>query len=206
MSERQAMNLETDKAGPDGKRQRIMDGALAVVLRYGFQRTTMDDVAKEAGISRPALYLLFKNKAEIYHALAESVMGEALRRAEAALSDKGGIEARIFAAVKTGILDPTELLMATAHGAELLDMKHNMAAEVIQDWRAKKAAMIAEALETSGAAKAKGLSGAQLADILLDGMEGLKMRAKTSAEREAGARALVRLVSSFEMPLRGSSG
>jgi AcrR family transcriptional regulator len=176
------------------KRQRIMDSAMAVVLRYGFQRTTMDDVAKEAGISRPALYLLYKNKTEIYRALAESVMGEALLRAKAALAAEGSIEARVFAAVKTGILDPTDFLMETAHGAELIDMKHSMAAEALQDWRAKKTVMIAEALEASGAAKAKGMSGAQLADIVLDGIEGLKLRAKTSAEREIGARALVRLV------------
>jgi AcrR family transcriptional regulator len=194
MSERQAMNSSAEKTGPDVRRQLIMDSAMAVVLRYGFQRTTMEDVAKEAGISRPALYLMFRNKTEIYRALAESVMGEALQRAEAALSASGGIEARVFAAVKTGILDPTDFLMATAHGAELIDMKHNMAADAMQDWRAKKATMIADALETSGATKAKGLSGGALADILLDGMEGLKLRAKTSGEREAGARALVKLV------------
>jgi AcrR family transcriptional regulator len=194
MSERQAVNSSFEKTGPDLKRQLIMDSAMAVVLRYGFQRTTMEDVAKEAGISRPALYLMFKNKTEIYRALAESVMGEALRRAGAALSAEGGIEARVFAAIKTGILDPTEFLMATAHGAELIDMKHDMAAEALQDWRAKKAAMIAAALDQSGAAKAKGQSGAALADILLDGLEGLKLRAKTGAEREAGARALVKLV------------
>jgi AcrR family transcriptional regulator len=203
------MNLDVKKmsvAGGDAKRQLVLDSALAVVLRYGFQRTTMDDVAKEAGISRPALYLLFKNKTEIYRALAESVMGEALHRAEAALSAEGGIEELVFAAVKTGILDPTDFLMATAHGAELIDMKHDMAAEALQDWRTRKAAMIAAALEDSGAAKAKGMSGAALADILLDGIEGLKLRVRTSAEREEGARALVRLVASFETPLRGSSG
>jgi AcrR family transcriptional regulator len=203
------MNIGDKKdgvAGTGAKRQLVLDSAMAVVLRYGFQRTTMEDVAKEAGISRPALYLLFSNKTEIYRALAESVMGDALQRAEAALSADGGIEERVFAAVKTGILDPTDFLMATAHGAELIDMKHNMAAEAMQDWRAKKAAMIGEALESSGAAQAKGQSGAVLADILLDGLEGLKLRAKTSAEREEGARALVRLVASFETPLRGSLG
>jgi AcrR family transcriptional regulator len=194
MSERQVMNLETDKAGPDRKRQRIMDSALAVVLRYGFQRATMDDVAKEAGISRPALYLLFKNKTEIYRALAEAIMGKALDAARAALSDGGPVESRVFQAVKAGILDPTDFMMATAHGAELLDMKHAMAAEALQTWRTQKTAMIAEALDSSGAAAAKGMSGAALADILLDGIEGLKLRAKSSAEREAGARALVKLV------------
>jgi AcrR family transcriptional regulator len=194
MSERQGMNLDTGRdSAPDQKRQRVLDSALAVVLRYGFKRATMDDVAKEAGISRPALYLHFKNKVEIYRALAESIMGKALEAARAALAESGPVEARVFAAVKAGILDPTDFLMATAHGAELLDRKHAVAAEAIQSWRKQKAAMIAETLETSGVAKTKGMSGAQLADILLDGLEGLKLRAKSSAEREQGARALVKL-------------
>ena len=187
------VNFIRDSAA-DPKRQRIMDSAMAVVLRYGFQRATMDDVAKEAGISRPALYLLFRNKTDIYRALAESIMGQALDAARAALCGEGPAEARVFAAIKAGILDPMDFLMATAHGAELLDMKHAMAADALLTWRTQKAAMIAQALETSGAAKAKGMSGAELADILLDGIEGLKIRAKTSAEREQGARALVRLI------------
>ena len=191
------MNLDNKKdsaAGGDAKRQLILDSAMAVVLRYGFQRTTMEDVAREAGISRPALYLLFANKTDIYRALAESLMGKALEAARAALEAGGSAEERVFRAVKAGILEPTDLMMATAHGAELLDMKHAMAADALQTWRAQKSAMIAGALETSGAAAAKGMSGAALADILLDGMEGLKLRAKTSHERESGARALVRLV------------
>ena len=82
---------------------------MAVVLRYGFQRTTMDDVAKEAGISRPALYLLFKNKTEIYRALAESIMGQALDAARAALDARGTVGDRVFQAVKAGILDPDRI-------------------------------------------------------------------------------------------------
>jgi AcrR family transcriptional regulator len=197
MSERQPMILDVKKAGApsaDAKRQRVLESAMAVVLRYGFQRATMDDVAKEAGMSRPALYLLFKNKTGVYQALAEQMMSRALDASRAALQGGGAIETRVFQAVKAGILDPTDFLMATAHGAELLDMKHKMAAEALQAWRTQTAAMIAAALESSGAAKSKGMSGAALADILLDGMEGLKLRARTSAEREAGAKALVRLV------------
>jgi hypothetical protein len=73
-------------------------------------------------------------------------------------------------------------------------MKHAMAAEALQTWRTQKAAIIAKALETSGAAKARSMSGAALADILLDAIEGLKLRARSSAERLEGARAIVRLV------------
>ena len=188
------MAEEQDASPQSVKRRRIMDAAIEVVMRYGFKRMTMDDVAKEAGISRPALYLVFKNKTDIYRAIAQSILGEALVRADMALRAGGSVESRLFAAVKTGILDPTDFLLSTSHGAELLDMKHTMAAEDISGWRAKKAAMIASALESSGTAKAKGLSGQALADILLDGIEGLKIRARGSSEREAGARALVKLV------------
>ena len=39
---------------------------MKVFLAYGFARTTMDDIARAADMSRPALYLLFKNKTDIY--------------------------------------------------------------------------------------------------------------------------------------------
>lgn len=176
------------------RRKRILECAFAVVLRYGYQRMTMDDVAKACGMSRPALYLQFKNKGEIYQAIASEMMARALATAQAELVGPGSMEDRLFAAIKSGILDPMDVLHSTAHGAELLDMKHQLAGDVIADWRSKKTAMIAAALEASGVAKTKGLAGGQLADILLDGIDGLKMRAKSSQERHDGAKALVRLV------------
>ena len=155
---------------------------------------TMDDVAKACGMSRPALYLQFKNKGEIFSAMASDMMGQALDNARAALNGSGTMEQRLFAAIKAGILDPTEFLYSTAHGAELLDMKHQMAGDAIVEWYAKKAEMVAVALETSGIARAKGLSGRQLAAIALDSIEGLKQRTKTAEERSDGARALVKLI------------
>ena len=44
---------------------------MKVVLAYGYSRTTMDDIARAAEMSRPALYLLFRNKAEIYRAMQD---------------------------------------------------------------------------------------------------------------------------------------
>ncbi len=198
MSKRQDMNLKTPSSpvtgAGDERRKHILKCAFDVVLRYGYQRMTMDDVAKASGMSRPALYLHFKNKGEIFNAMASEMMGQALENARAALNGKGSMEDRLFAAVKSAILDPVEFLHATAHGAELLDLKHQLAGDIIKDWHAKKAAMVAEALEKSGTAKAKGMTGAALATILIDGMEGLKQRAQTPEERSDGARALVKLI------------
>lgn len=178
----------------DEKRKRILEQAFEVALRYGYQRMTMDDVAKACGMSRPALYLQFKNKGEIFSAIASEMMDRALEKAQTALNGTGSTADRVFAAIKAGILDPVEYLTSTAHGAELIDMKHQLAGNVMADWHARKTAMIAEALEASGVAKVKGFTGQQLAMMLLDGIDGLKMRATSSAEREEGARALVRLI------------
>jgi AcrR family transcriptional regulator len=53
------------------KRQAVITAAGEVFRRYGFERTTMGDLAKAAGMSRPALYLVFPTKLEIFNAMIE---------------------------------------------------------------------------------------------------------------------------------------
>lgn len=48
------------------RRQVIIDAALECFLQYGFAKTSLDDIAKRAKLSRPLLYLLFKNKEELF--------------------------------------------------------------------------------------------------------------------------------------------
>ena len=50
----------------ESKKSKILTAARAVFLRYGYKRISMNDIAEAAGVSRPALYLLFKNKEEIF--------------------------------------------------------------------------------------------------------------------------------------------
>lgn len=47
---------------------RILDGALAHLEDHGVRRTTMDDIARAAGLSRPTLYDHFPNKSAIIRA------------------------------------------------------------------------------------------------------------------------------------------
>lgn len=57
-------------------RDRICQAAFTCFLRLGIQRTSMTDIAREAGITRPTLYKHFKNKADV---LFSAVDGEALQ-------------------------------------------------------------------------------------------------------------------------------
>lgn len=56
------------------ERTRIFKAALGCFSRYGLRRTTMDDVAIAAGVSRKTVYNYFTNKSAL---IAEVIFGEA---------------------------------------------------------------------------------------------------------------------------------
>ncbi len=41
------------------RRESILQAAVGVFLRYGYKKTSMDDLARAAGLSRQGLYLHF---------------------------------------------------------------------------------------------------------------------------------------------------
>lgn len=53
----------------DERHEQILDAAAAVIIRVGYDKTTMSDIADEAGASRGTVYLYFKGKDEIFEAL-----------------------------------------------------------------------------------------------------------------------------------------
>ena len=53
----------------DERGKRILDVAARLILRYGYDKTTMQDLALEAAVSKSTLYLYWKNKEELLQAL-----------------------------------------------------------------------------------------------------------------------------------------
>lgn len=58
-------------ANADEARQQILAAAERVILRFGVSKTTMDDIAKEAGVSRPTVYRYFGDRDALLGALIE---------------------------------------------------------------------------------------------------------------------------------------
>lgn len=59
-------------AGQDpAKRQKILDGAQRVFLRMGFDAASMNDITREAGVSKSTIYVYFEGKDELFEALCE---------------------------------------------------------------------------------------------------------------------------------------
>jgi AcrR family transcriptional regulator len=51
---------------PRSGRENLLKAALRVFAKNGFRKTTLDDIAREAGIAKSTLYNYFKDKADIY--------------------------------------------------------------------------------------------------------------------------------------------
>ena len=79
------MALKQTPEEADRKRNQIVVAATGVFLRYGHARTTMNDIAVEARISRPALYLVFPRKEDIFAAVTERLIEDKLQQYRAAL-------------------------------------------------------------------------------------------------------------------------
>lgn len=114
----------------------IMDAMTGLVLQYGYTKVTMDDIAKASGISRPALYQFFKNKQEIYRAIAAQMCRDALDAAESVLSGDGPAEERLVGAVMEGKLRMLAEMEKTHHGSELLDLGNELSADIIAEFTA----------------------------------------------------------------------
>src|SRR5512138_679474 len=54
---------------PTRRQQQILDAAAAVIIRLGYDKATMSDIAEEAGASRRTVYQYFKGKEELFEAL-----------------------------------------------------------------------------------------------------------------------------------------
>jgi AcrR family transcriptional regulator len=52
------------------KKQRIIKSATDLFIRQGYRKTSVDEIAREAGVAKGTVYLYFKNKAElVIHAI-----------------------------------------------------------------------------------------------------------------------------------------
>lgn len=53
------------------KRERILAAATALFVQHGYRKTSIDDVARRAGVAKGTIYLYYRNKAELlFHAAA----------------------------------------------------------------------------------------------------------------------------------------
>jgi AcrR family transcriptional regulator len=165
----------------DPRRSRILAGAIKVFLTYGFQRTTMNTIAQAAEISRPALYLQFRNKTDIYRALVSDFLDQLIKQTRETLERRDQPLSDRLHEATSAFMDLLDEIEETPHGVELLDMQNSLAGDIVASGRVEISAMFTRAIEMELAARGEdlgiaGVTPAGLADLLLDALDGLKAR------------------------------
>lgn len=100
------------------RRRAIVAAARDCFLRFGYEKTSLDDVARVAGISRPLIYRKFANKEAIFAAVFEDTFAARYPRAEAAAQAAGPASERLLRVYEILLIEPWDEVMRAPMAAE----------------------------------------------------------------------------------------
>lgn len=183
----------------DSKKAAILNAAFQVFMDYGFKRATMDDIARVAGMSRPALYLVYKNKKDIFRGCILTMIEQLQQTLEGIVENGDPPEENVYRILEAGILQPYHLLKHTAHGTEIFDIKSELAPDLFDDWMQRLESAVVKILQKARVDGTLTLDDAsvdvdQVAALIIDGAEGAKLRMTEEGDLSAKLHSLVRLV------------
>jgi AcrR family transcriptional regulator len=179
------------------RRAAILDAATGVFLRYGFKKTSMDDLARAAGLSRQGLYLSFATKEALFKEAVAHLTATVRAASVAALGrDDLGVEERLVGAFEAvhGIAIG---LPGSEHMNELLETAMQLIGPSVGDMERALVVDVARLLRSSGVAtrwKEAGISAKDLAEHLDSTSYGVKHRVATATEYRAAMRTAVQIV------------
>lgn len=89
------MVLPDDRPQSLERREQLLLVARKVFAERGFTATTMEDIAKEAGFTKPILYQFFKSKSELYNEIIKRTSEQLISRLRDAVAAKEDPKDRI---------------------------------------------------------------------------------------------------------------
>ena len=218
-------------AGSDdgARRRQLLDAALGVFLKFGFRKTSMDEVARAASVSRQGLYLHFSKKEELFRAVVRHALEDAFQAAEQRLADPdvpirerlagafdewvGRYVGMLGSGFDGGLVSGAASMASGSAGgggglaapgvADLGEATHSLVAPLVRQYSERFVELLARFMRSSGllaAYKPAGLTARQLAETLYATARGFKSGCATRAEF---GDAIGKAVRAFCMPLGG---
>ncbi|MCM0679087.1 TetR/AcrR family transcriptional regulator [Micromonospora phytophila] len=148
----------------------ILAAAYECFTRHGVRRTTMDDIAAMAGMSRPAVYQYVRNKDDAYRRLAERLFAGTLAEARASAADPTASTGQRLEAVLGAKLELTlQLHRDSRHAAELLDASTKLTGDLVEAYTREMTDVVAGVLADGAGPRAR-----VVADVLVALTRGLE--------------------------------
>src|SRR3954464_9296816 len=132
-------------------RTRILDAAMLVFRRHGFRRSSIEQAAEAAGLTRQALYHHFESKEALFRAVIERLHEEALAAeiaaASAAENEGGGLADILVASVSAKLGQLAASLDGSPHVEELFSEHLLQARDLYQKYAAHYARQLTATIQ-----------------------------------------------------------
>ena len=177
------------------KEEKVLTVAREVFVRYGFKRTTMSDLAEAAQMSRPALYLIFSSKEEVFRSLVTQVFNELLYEVRAGLSEREDVTDKLLFAFEVWCVGPFEMTQVSPDARDILESGYEFATEIITQAFSDFENILSDVLRPIVNSQAeKLLSSEQLAHILTTAVVGFKESATSVTQLRQMIQGLITVV------------
>jgi AcrR family transcriptional regulator len=104
---------------PSVRADQIAEATRALFLRYGYRRTSVDDIAREAGVAKATLYLHFAGKEDMFRAMIARFWAVVNDRCDAAEALAAPIDQRLVALLLANYGTALEWFGDASHISEL---------------------------------------------------------------------------------------
>jgi AcrR family transcriptional regulator len=117
--------------GPRGALgQSIVKAATQEFLERGYKRTSIESVARAAGIAKGTVYLYFKTKEEVFRAASQAFIDWFLSEAKAGAAKKGTVEEQVARVLRAKFGAVRRLSTSSPFGTELLDASNGVSGDL----------------------------------------------------------------------------
>src|SRR5436853_5768959 len=132
-------------------RDRIIDAAMHVFRRHGFRRSSIEQAAEAAGLTRQALYHHFKSREALFRAvierLHENALAAEIAAAEAAEKAGGSLAEILIAEITARIRELIAPLEGSPHVEELFSEHLLQARDLYQKYAGRYAERLAATIQ-----------------------------------------------------------
>jgi AcrR family transcriptional regulator len=166
------------------KRDAVLSAARDTFLRYGYKRVTMKDLAEAAGISRPALYLVFSSKEDVFKGVYEHWVKETLAEIESKTPPLKTPDEKLRAAFEIWTVRPFEMTLGSSEVAELLECTFGFAQDSVKQGYRSFEKILVPILKTHIAFQTSKtrISAEKTAHVLSSSVRGFKVSARDAAD------------------------
>jgi len=143
---RRQPNATASDLRKNGKRERILLAAWEAIRKYGFDKTTVADIASGAGIAKGTVYLYFHSKEEVMLALVELTnrrINDSLERiAVSSISPRAKVREILMSRILR-IYD----IVKYPHGEEIVSAMKSSISKIIGAFLDEQAALLKKCLD-----------------------------------------------------------